>query len=274
MLFRSVKNYPDFLQKWCDKNVDKATGQPKRKITEVRSNSDDKNYPVVDIEISPLSPVARKRGDSGAIYTLQKSPQPDKIDVTLKSTEPGQPLNYDYFYALVKAAHDSGADTIEFNNIRTPEFRDKLLAAALQFKMKLKNPPGVINLEAEHLQTIPPGCRQYLEKHNEAVKKMMHERRKEIVPEKGQKYGTGPRAEDRTHAEKEFIESERILEKYRRAENRRQEMESEDKILAEEERQYFDRSERHMAPRPGNKSRRGGKNGLPFHPGKGKQVAR
>ena len=101
------------------------------------------------------------------------------------------------------------------------------MAAALQFKMKLKNPPGVINLEAEHLQTIPPGCRQYLEKHNEAVKKALRERGKEIIPEKGQKYGTGPRAEDRTHAEIEAIESEQMMEKYRRADKRRQEWEEE-----------------------------------------------
>lgn len=222
-----VKNYPEALKQWCDKNVDKKTGQPKRKITEIRSGLDDTQQPSVDIEIAPISPIAHKRGDHGAIYTIKKSPQPEKLDVTVKNKEPGQPLNYDYFYALVKAAHDNGADTIEFNNIRTPEFRDKLLTAALQFKMKLKNPPGVINLEAEHLQTIPPGCRQYLEKHNEAVKKALRERGKEIIPEKGQKYGTGPRAEDRTHAEIEAIESEQMMEKYRRADKRRQEWEEE-----------------------------------------------
>lgn len=251
-----VKNYPASLQKWCGKNVDKKTGQTKREVKEIRTNSDDKQNPVVDIEVAPLSPIARKRGDYGAVYTVKKSPQPEKIDVTLTSKEPGKALDYDYFYALVKAAHDSGADTIEFNNIRTPEFRDKLLAAALQFKMKLKNPPGVINLEAEHLQTIPAGCRQYLEKHNDAVKKVMQERRKEIVPEKGQKYGTGPRAEDRTHAEQEAIESEQIMEKNRRAEKRRQEMEQEDKAAAEEEHQYFENGRKKSSKRQQTKQNR------------------
>ena len=67
-------------------------------------------------------------------------------------------------------------------NIKTPEFRDKLLAAALQFKMKLKNPPGVINLEAKHLQSIPPGCKHYLELHNERAKTALKEKGRQILP--------------------------------------------------------------------------------------------
>ena len=172
----------------------------------------------VEIEVRPLSPIARKRGDAGAVYMVKKAPQPDKIDVTVKNPEAGKPLSYDYFYALVKAARDNGTDTIEFNNIRTPEFRDKLLAAALQFKMKLKNPPGVINLAAEHLQSIPPGCRQYLTKHNEAAKKALQKMGREIVPEKGTKFGQGPKAEERTHTEKVFIESTQMEEKLAKTE--------------------------------------------------------
>ena len=214
-----IKGYPASLKKWCETAVDKKTGEPKREIKEVRVQTDENQEPAsVEIEVRPLSPIARKRGDAGAVYTVKKAPQPDKIDVTVKNPEAGKPLSYDYFYALVKAARDNGADTIEFNNIRTPEFRDKLLAAALQFKMKLKNPPGVINLEAEHLQSIPPGCRQYLTKHNEAAKKALQKMGREIVPEKGTKFGQGPKAEERTHTEKVFIESTQMEEKLAKTE--------------------------------------------------------
>jgi len=244
-----AESYPAALQKWCGSNVDKKTGQPKREIKEIRTNRNENGqFENIEIEIKPLSPIARKRGDNGAVYTVKKSPQPDKVNVTLRSAKPGEALNYDYFYALVKAAHDNGADTIEFNNIRTPEFRDKLLVAALQFKMKLKNPPGVINLEAEHLQSIPPGCRQYLEKHNEAVKKVMQERRKEIIPQKGSKFGVGPNAADRTHAEKEAIESEQILDKLKRAEKSRIALEQRIKSVPKEE--LNNRSKRKSSPVP------------------------
>lgn len=221
-----VKGYPESLKKYCQTSVDKKTGQPRREIKEVRVEKDQNNQPIkVEVEVKPLSPIARKRGDVGATYTIQKNTNPEKLDITVKSSEPGKPLNYDYFYALVKAARDNGADTIEFNNIRTPEFRDKLLAAALQFKMKLKNPPGAIDLAAQHLDSIPPGCRQYLEKHNEAVKKTLQKQGKEIIPPQGQKFGEGPRAEERTHAEKVYIESLREEEKLKRAERHMREQE-------------------------------------------------
>ncbi len=218
------KKYAQSLEQWCQKNTDKKTGKIKREVKEVQQtiiNSEKETQ----IKIAPLSPIAAKRGDSGAIYKIKKGSRPNQTDVTLGSSEPGKTLNYDYFYALVKAAHDSGADTIEFNNIKTPEFRDKLLAAALQFKMKLKNPPGAINLDAPHLQSIPPGCRHYLELHNASVKKALREMGKQITPEKGTKFGTGPKAEDRTHTEKEFIEAEIAQIKSKKAEQARIAME-------------------------------------------------
>lgn len=252
------KDYTASLTKWCQTSVDKRTNQPKRDIAEklsYRDEQDNSNH--VSVTIKPLSPIAKKRGDHGVIYDFQKKPEADKVEVTVKNlAENSQPLNYDYFYALVKAARDSGADTIEFNNIRTPEFRDKLLAAALQFKMKLKNPPGAINLQAEHLQSIPPGCRQYLEKHNEAVKKAMLKMGKEIIPEKGSKYGEGPRAEERTHAEKVYIESLREEEKLRRAERHRR---KEEKRLSSPSTADYDRNpergNRDPAKRPHNNNR-------------------
>lgn len=211
-----AKKYTQSLTQWCQKNINKETKQAKRKIKSAQTtitNSEEETQ----IEIAPLNPKEAKRGDKGAIYKIKKSPKKDHVDITLGSAEPGKPLNYDYFYALVKAAHDSGADTIEFNNIKTPEFRDKLLAAALQFKMKLKNPPGVINLDAAHIQSIPPGCRHYLELHNERAKKALQEMGKQITPEKGTKFGTGPKAEERTHAEKVWIESQNMMRKLQNA---------------------------------------------------------
>ena len=218
------KKYAKSLETWCQKTTDKKTGKVKREIKSVQQNIINSEEET-QINIAPLSPIAAKQGDNGAVYKIKKGTKPNQTDVTLGSSEPGKPLNYDYFYSLVKAAHDSGADTIEFKDIKTPEFRDKLLAAALQFKMKLKNPPGAINLAAPHLQTIPPGCRHYLELHNESVKKALQKMGKQIIPEKGTKFSTGPKAEERTHAEKVFIESELAQLKAKKAEQARIAME-------------------------------------------------
>ena len=48
---------------------------------------------------------------------------------------------------------------------------------------------------------------------------------KQITPEKGSKFGTGPKAEDRTHTEKVFIESEIAQIKAKKAEKARIAME-------------------------------------------------
>ena len=247
------KKYKQSLEKWCQTTTDKKTGKEKRKIKATQKtivNSEEETQ----IEIIPLSPIATKRGDKGAIYKIKKGPRPNQTEVTLGSLEPGKPLNYDYFYALVKAARDSGADTIEFNNIKTLEFRDKLLAAALQFKMKLKNPPGAINLDAPHLQSIPPGCRHYLELHNESVKKTLQKTGKQITPEKGSKFGTGPKAEERSHAEKEFIESEIARLKAQKAEQARVKMEKKSNSPSQEDydqhpERYIQNQKRRFKPR-------------------------
>ena len=80
--------YPASLKKWCETAVDKKTGEPKREIKEVRVQTDENREPAsVEIEVRPLSPIARKRGDAGAVYMVKKAPQPDKIDVTVKNPE-------------------------------------------------------------------------------------------------------------------------------------------------------------------------------------------
>lgn len=86
-----IKGYPASLKKWCETAVDKKTGEPKREIKEVRVQTDENREPAsVEIEVRPLSPIARKRGDAGAVYMVKKAPQPDKIDVTVKNPEAGQ----------------------------------------------------------------------------------------------------------------------------------------------------------------------------------------
>lgn len=219
------QGYVKSLTRWCETNTDKKTNKPKREIAETKVEENK-----TAVTVKPISPIAKKRGDKGAIYQFSQHPhKKDTVEVTLGSPD-NSPLNYDYFYALIKAGIENGVEVIEFKDIKTPEFRDKLLAAALQFKQKhknlqLKNAPGVIDLNAEHLKFMPPQARENLKKYNECVKKALAERGKEIMPEKGSKYGEGPRAEERTHAEKVYIESQLIEEKMKRAEKRRKEME-------------------------------------------------
>lgn len=219
------QGYVNSLARWCKTSVDKKTNKPKREIAETK---------VVEnktaVTVKPISPIAKKRGDKGAVYQFSQHPhKKDTVEVTLGSPD-NSPLNYDYFYALIKAGIENGVEVIEFKDIKTPEFRDKLLAAALQFKQKhknlqLKNAPGAIDLNAEHLKFMPPKARENLKTYNECVKKALKERGQKIVPEKGAKYGEGPKAEERTHAEKVYIESQLIEEKMKRAERRRKEME-------------------------------------------------
>ncbi len=219
------QGYVKSLTRWCETNIDKKTNKPKREIAETKIEENQ-----TAVTVKPISPIAKKRGDKGAVYQFSQHPnRKDTVEVTLGSPD-DRPLNYDYFYALIKAGVENGVEVIEFKDIKTPEFRDKLLAAALQFKQKhknlqLKNAPGVINLDAEHLKFMPPQARENLKKYNECVKKALIERGKEIIPEKGSKYGEGPRAEERTHAEKVYIESQHIEEKMKRAEKHREEME-------------------------------------------------
>lgn len=209
------QNYINSLTRWCETTLDKKTNQPKREVTETKVEENK-----TTVTIKPVSPIAKKRGDKGAVYEFTTDPKKETVNVTLGSPD-NRPLNYDYFYALVKTAVENGIEVIEFKNITTPEFRDKLLAAALQFKqkhknLKLKNAPGAINLDAEHLKFMPPKARENLATYNECVKKALKERGKEILPEKGAKYGEGPRAEERSPEEIEAYENKIEAEKDKR----------------------------------------------------------
>ena len=159
------KTYPQALDNWCKKRISKVTHQPQREIKEQKPLINQKNQKYgIEITVGPISPIDKKRGDEGVIYSLKETPEKDKLDMTLTGKNPNKVPDYDYFYALVEAASKNGIDTIEFKNIKSPEFQYKLLAAAKNFKMKLINPPAPqnIDLKAEYIKSLPPSAQNYL----------------------------------------------------------------------------------------------------------------
>ena len=67
----------------------------------------------------------------------------------------GNPLDYEYFRMMMEANRKNGIKVIAFKDIQTDEFRDKLLAAALEFDMKVKDAPEKVNVNAPYLKTLP-----------------------------------------------------------------------------------------------------------------------
>lgn len=149
------------LQDWCDKDIDNA-GKPKRSLTTIKA--DDK---AAVVEIKPSADYAKENPtDKGANYTFQKTDKEDVVDVTLSNSE-GNPLHYEYFRHLMETAKKNGVGIIAFDeNIKTDEFRDKLLAAALEYGMQLKNAPVKINYNAPYLKDLPSAVKIKLGIHN------------------------------------------------------------------------------------------------------------
>ena len=56
---------------------------------------------------------------------------------------------------MMEANRKNGIKIISFKDIKTEEFRDKLLAAALEFDMKVKGAPEKINVNAPYLKSLP-----------------------------------------------------------------------------------------------------------------------
>lgn len=56
---------------------------------------------------------------------------------------------------MMEANRKNGIKVIAFKDIQTDEFRDKLLAAALEFDMKVKDAPEKVNVNAPYLKTLP-----------------------------------------------------------------------------------------------------------------------
>ena len=63
--------------------------------------------------------------------------------------------DYEYFRMMMDANRKNGIKIISFKDIKTEEFRDKLLAAALEFDMKVKGAPEKINVNAPYLKSLP-----------------------------------------------------------------------------------------------------------------------
>ena len=61
----------------------------------------------------------------------------------------------EYFRMMMEANRKNGIKVIAFKDIQTDEFRDKLLAAALEFDMKVKDAPEKVNVNAPYLKTLP-----------------------------------------------------------------------------------------------------------------------
>lgn len=147
------------LQDWCD--TDKTDkGLPKRSLKTIIA---DNNTAVV--EILPTEDYAKENpADKGANYSFKKTSE-NNVDITL-STPDGKPGNYEYFRRLVLDAKKNGVEVIAFNEIKTDEFRDKLLAAALEFGMQLQNAPAKINYNAPYLKDLPSAVKIKLGIHN------------------------------------------------------------------------------------------------------------
>lgn len=145
-----------FADKWikplkerCQKDLDR-NGQPKRTVTAVKA---DQQSVIVDV-IPSEAYAAENPQDSGARYSFEKTDNRGSVKVDMGSKD-GNPLDYEYFRMMMEANRKNGIKVIAFKDIQTDEFRDKLLAAALEFDMKVKDAPEKVNVNAPYLKTLP-----------------------------------------------------------------------------------------------------------------------
>lgn len=145
-----------FADKWikplkerCQKDLD-SNGQPKRTVTAVKA---DQQSVIVDV-IPSEAYAAENPQDSGARYSFEKTDNRGSVKVDMGSKD-GNPLDYEYFRMMMEANRKNGIKVIAFKDIQTDEFRDKLLAAALEFDMKVKDAPEKVNVNAPYLKTLP-----------------------------------------------------------------------------------------------------------------------
>lgn len=174
------------LQKWCDEDLDK-NGKPKRILTALQA---DDNSVVIDINPSEEYAVEDTQ-DHGAQYSVKKAAQEGNVDVSLGSKDAG-PLKYEYFRQLMIDNKANGIGRIAFKKITTDDFRDKLLAAALEFGMQLEGAPKKVDINAPHLKDIPNSVRIKLGIHNgditpsgkpvKDVKESILKHRDEVLP--------------------------------------------------------------------------------------------
>ena len=87
----------------------------------------------------------------------------------------------------MEANRKNGIKVIAFNDIKTEEFRDKLLAAAVEFDMKVTGAPQKININAPHLKNLPNKVKIKLGIYNGDIKptKTAEEIKETLHKEKG-----------------------------------------------------------------------------------------
>lgn len=137
------------LKEHCQKDLDR-NGRPKRTVTAVKA---DQQSVIVDV-IPSEAYAAENPQDGGARYSFEKTDNRGSVKVDMGSKD-GNPLNYEYFRMMMEANRKNGIKVIAFKDIQTDEFRDKLLAAALEFDMKVKDAPEKVNVNAPYLKTLP-----------------------------------------------------------------------------------------------------------------------
>lgn len=137
------------LKEYCQKDLD-GNGQPKRTVTAVKA---DKNSVVIDV-VPAESYAAENPQDAGVRYSFEKSDRRGSVKVNMGAKDGGTP-DYEYFRMMMEANRKNGIKIISFKDIKTEEFRDKLLAAALEFDMKVKGAPEKINVNAPYLKSLP-----------------------------------------------------------------------------------------------------------------------
>lgn len=148
------------LQNWCDEEKGRD-GMPKRTLkSEIKSPAE------IIVNISPSPELQREKPeDTGTSYVISKDENSGNVNVGMPSQS-----EYDYFYQIVRDAKLNGIEIIEFKDIKTPQFRDKLLAAALQHGLMLKGAPEKIDFNAPHIQKLPPEARKELLLYNNREK--------------------------------------------------------------------------------------------------------
>ncbi len=161
------EKYLESMTEISDRDIDKKSNK-KRRICkgEIKNKA-------LDVELTP-NPENKKRYEKPARYEFQESEQKNKIDVKVKAKQ------YKDFFILFKAAKQNGVDCIEFNQTQTQEFRTLALAAALSLGLKVKNEPGLVDMNAEYLEYIPPRAKEALEKHNQNIRKRVEKNKQRL----------------------------------------------------------------------------------------------
>lgn len=169
------------IQEHCQKDVDKD-GQPKRNVHLVQA---DKNSAVIDV-VPTAKHTEQNSKDEGVRYSFKKVDNKGNVDINIGSKN-GQPLDYEYFRMMMEANRKNGIKVIAFNDIKTEEFRDKLLAAAVEFDMKVTGAPQKININAPHLKNLPNKVKIKLGIYNGDIKptKTAEEIKETLHKEKG-----------------------------------------------------------------------------------------